>query len=133
MKQFILTAMEDGADISGDMLANAIRAAASTFDDPTQYFDDPRFDDPDSDFAYTGRVYGRDVSRVFGESKIVATWTVIPHAGEERLKPDVPEGVTVVPMSDTEGVVNAIAGATGESLIDALARDQDETDFGRLC
>lgn len=43
------------------------------------------------------------------------------------------EGVTVVPMSDTEGVVNAIAGATGESLIDALARDQDETDFGRLC
>jgi len=72
MMRFVLQVADD-CDFSGDMLANALRAAADAVDDPTQYFDDPK---DESGFDRNGRVFGKNVSGLFDETDVVARWQV---------------------------------------------------------
>lgn len=73
MKRFVLTVPERSAEFSGDMLATALRRAADSFDDETQWFDDPA---DKSGFDTHGTIFGRDVSTIFKDGETVGTWEI---------------------------------------------------------
>jgi hypothetical protein len=72
--KFTLQTRAEVGEVSGDVLANIIRKAASVFDDPTEYFDDPT---DESGFDRSGQVLSQgDLSIVFDDGQVVATWNV---------------------------------------------------------